>query len=183
MPDVMTLKQTADYLQLTPSALYRMARAGRVPASKVGNRWRFQKEVINQWLREQALESLSVRLTLLVVDDDKVLCDAITEVLRSEGHRVFSAYAGERALELVRTMRFDLAFVDLKLPEASGVEVLKVLSEEQPEAGSVIITGYPDSKLMNQALEVGCFTILKKPFRVEKLLEIVGTLRPSVIPA
>ena len=181
MSDIMTLKQLAEYLQITPPALYRMAREGRVPASKVGNRWRFQREVVDQWLREQAQRSISIQPIILVVDDDEPLCDTIVEVLADQGYRVFSAYTGERALHLIRTVRFEVAFVDLKLPGMTGVEVLKTIAEEQPEARSVIITGYPDIELMSQALEVGCFTVLKKPFRVHKLLEIVGTLSPSVM--
>ena len=181
MFDVMTLKQAADYLQITTSALYRMAREMRVPASKVGNRWRFQRQVLDQWLRDQALPSASPQPTLLVVDDDKTLCDVIVEILASEGYRVFVANSGEKAIQLVRTIRFDVAVVDLKLPGASGVEVLRVLSEEQPEVRSVVITGYPDSELMSQALEVDSFVLLKKPFRVQKLLSIVDTLSPTMV--
>ena len=123
MSKIMTLKETAEYLRINPSALYKFAREGTVPASKVGNRWRFQREVIDQWLREQAQRSASIPPTILVVDDDKALCDTIVEVLASEGYRVFSAYAGETALQLIRTLRFDVALIDLKLPEVSGVHV------------------------------------------------------------
>lgn len=176
MPDIMTLAQAAKYLQITESAMYKMARGHKIPASRVGNRWRFQKEVLDQWLRQQSQVVTPSERAVLVVDDDTTLCQTVADLLSQEGYVVFAANTGERAKELARTVRLGIAFVDLKLPDVSGVEVLKALIKEQPGTQLVVITGYPDSELMNQALELGCFAVLKKPFRVARLLEMAALL-------
>ena len=55
-PEVMTVKQLADYLQIDEQTVYRMARAGKIPAVKVAGQWRFKKDLIDQWLKKESLK-------------------------------------------------------------------------------------------------------------------------------
>ena len=60
-PEVMTVKQLADYLQIDEQTVYRMARAGKIPAVKVAGQWRFKKDLIDQWLKKESLKKYKER--------------------------------------------------------------------------------------------------------------------------
>ncbi len=77
------------------------------------------------------------------------------------------------ALELIKNRHFDLIFLDLVMPELDGAELFRQIRLENSGVPVVIITGYPDSEIMNRAMEYGPITALKKPFTGE---EIVSTI-------
>ena len=93
----------------------------------------------------------------------------LEKIIKKEGHRATSAQNGKEALELIRTNDYDLIFLDLALPDISGVEILRELKLNNSDQQVVIITGFPESELMDQALNLSPLSVIKKPFKKEQI--------------
>ena len=111
---------------------------------------------------------------ILVVDDDAFLRDACNQALSRHGHSVTLAKSGSEGLELLQRWSFDLIFLDLKMPDEDGLTVLATIKERDPEAVVVIITGYGTIETAVQAIKLGAFDFIAKPFTPDELLEIVN---------
>jgi excisionase family DNA binding protein len=172
MEQVLTLEEAAQYLKVAKPTLYRLLEDGKIPAFKVGNQWRFTKELIDKWLWDQ----LPKKKNVLVVDDEKLIAMDIKKIITSEGHDVITTESGVEASRAIQDSNIDLVFLDLVLPDINGVEVLKEIKKAKSGLPVVIITGYPDSEIMNQALELGPISVLKKPFNREQIRDLLKIL-------
>ena len=175
MEEIMTLEEVAEYLKIAKPTLYRLLEEGKIPAFKVGNQWRFTKELINQFLWNQIPKGKRV----LVVDDDEVICDFIKEIISLDGHQIVAVQSGMEAIRWIKSSTFDLIFLDLVMPDISGVEVLKQIKEMPLTFPVVITTGYPDSELMDQALELSPLSVLKKPFTKNQISSVMKSISAS----
>ena len=172
MEQVLTLEEAAQYLKVAKPTLYRLLEDGKIPAFKVGNQWRFTRELIDKWLWDQ----LPKKKNVLVVEDEKLVAMDIKKIINTEGHEVITAPNGIDALRLIEDSQIDLVFLDLVLPDINGVEILKGIKKAKRDLPVVIITGYPDSEIMNQALELGPISALKKPFNREQIRDLLKIL-------
>jgi CheY-like chemotaxis protein len=110
----------------------------------------------------------------LVVDDDANIRELLARALASSGWRCADAPGGEAALEQLQGQRFNLVFLDLLMPGMNGAETFREIRQIDPVANVVIITAYPDSALMSEALQVGPFAVMRKPFSLEELRVVLG---------
>jgi excisionase family DNA binding protein len=172
MEQVLTLEEAAQYLKVAKPTLYRLLEDGKIPAFKVGNQWRFTKELIDKWLWDQ----LPKKKNVLVVDDEKLIAMDIKKIITSEGHDVITTQSGVEASRVIEDSNIDLVFLDLVLPDINGVEVLKEIKKAKSDLPVVIITGYPDSEIMNQALDLGPISVLKKPFNRDQIRDLLKIL-------
>jgi two-component system, NtrC family, response regulator AtoC len=111
--------------------------------------------------------------TLLVVDDDQVARELLAETLAREGYRVRVAGGGEEALRLAGAEPFDMALVDLRMPDLDGLGVLKQLAMIQPDLPVVILTAFATIETAIEAVNAGAFDYLSKPFRMEEIKIVV----------
>ena len=121
--------------------------------------------------------------TALVVDDDANIRELLARALATHGWRSAVAPGGEAALEQLQGRRFELIFLDLLLPGMNGAEVFREIRQIDPMANVVIITAYPDSALMAEALQVGPFAVMRKPFSLEELRVVLSHGAPAAEPA
>ncbi len=177
MEQVLTLEEAAQYLKVAKPTLYRLLEDGKIPAFKVGNQWRFTKELIDKWLWDQ----LPKKKNVLVVDDEKLISMDLKKIITSQGHEVVTTQSGVEATRMIEDSRFDLVFLDLMLPDINGLEVLREIKKSKRDLPVVIITGYPDSEVMNQALELGPISALKKPFNRQQIRDILKILLAPAI--
>lgn len=119
----------------------------------------------------EAGQSAAAVPCVLVVDDDEALRIIYDKVLKDAGYAVLAAATAEEAIALLQTHPPSLAFVDLVLPGASGVEVIRQLKALDETLPVVVVTGYPDSGLMHQALSYSPLTVLLKPFQPRRLVD------------
>ena len=140
--------------------MLRKVTKGEIPAIKVGGRFRFDKEQINEWLRQKSTS----KKRILVIDDEETIRRLFKQALEVRNYHVITAGDGAEALELVKSWDFDLIFTDLKMPGMNGAETFRRIREINDSVPIVIITAYPMSDLMNQVLEQGPFGVMKKPF-------------------
>jgi len=101
---------------------------------------------------------------VLVVDDELPVCRSCEKILLREGYHVRLATTGSQALQLLEREPFDLVFTDLKMAEMGGMEVLGALRSRHPDIVSVVITGFATISSVVEAMKIGAFDYLPKPF-------------------
>ncbi|NQV06523.1 HAMP domain-containing histidine kinase [bacterium] len=106
---------------------------------------------------------------ILIIDDESVVLDSSTEVLRDETVAIATASNGTDGLALVREFQPDLVFVDLKMPGISGIEVLTAITEVDPTIVTVVITGYATVDTAIEAMKNGAYDFIPKPFTPDHL--------------
>ena len=116
-------------------------------------------------------------MNVLVVDDEEVLQDVLATLVRREGHRPISARTGEDALVILEREDVDLVLLDLMLPGLSGMEVLQKIRENDPDQVVVMITAYSSIEGAIEAMRLGAFHYIPKPFKNE---EVLHTLRKGL---
>jgi excisionase family DNA binding protein len=163
----------AAYLKLPVSTVYRLAERRDLPGHKVGRQWRFHKSILDEWFRHHAA---AVRISILVVDDEEMTRQVLVTALQAPQRHVLPAASGEEALDIAKKTDIDLVLLDLMMPGLNGVETFRQLHALHPDLPVVIVTGYPDSDLMAQALEIGPFTMLNKPVDLGQLQKVVDLI-------
>jgi len=167
----MTVQDLADYLKVTVKTIYRLLERSSIPATRVGHLWRFEKDAIDSWLRQSTRKATA---HILVIDDDATVGSLFKEALLGAGHTVDAMQDVSKGVDLIGNSSYDLVFLDLLMPGTDGVKVFKQIRLIQPDLPVTIITGYPDSDLMMNAMSNGPFSIMKKPFTVSDILATVN---------
>jgi len=117
--------------------------------------------------------SVEGRPRILVVDDDLDILQSLREILETKGYDVETAETAQKGLELAKQRFFNLAILDIKLPDMEGTELLAKIHKEKPEMMKVMLTGYPSLDNAVQALNLGADAYLMKPVNPEELLKVV----------
>jgi len=112
--------------------------------------------------------------TLLIVDDDEGTCQTLALVFGQKGYSVEVAYTGQEAMQKVTRSNFDVALIDVRLPDRDGVEVLRELKDVAPDLEVVMITGYVSLESAIQAVNSKAFAYVQKPLDIEHVLAIVA---------
>ena len=112
-----------------------------------------------------------VRKKILIVDDEVGIVDEVRDFLTEEGYDVQTADTVKAGIALVISFRPDVLIVDMKLPDASGIDVLRVCRAELPNTKTLVVTGYVDQKVMDEAENMGRDMFLQKPFDLVTLIE------------
>ncbi len=113
------------------------------------------------------------QLNILVVDDKKVIGDFFILTMGYYGHHITVVHDLEHTLEAVKQHEFDIAFMDVMMPDHDGVEVLKEVRAITPELPVVMMSGYSMDEKRKQAGLLGAVECLKKPFEVDDIRRVV----------
>jgi DNA-binding NtrC family response regulator len=116
---------------------------------------------------------MSIRGKVLIIDDDESMRIACSQTLESAGFSFSLAENGAQALDRVRQESFEVALLDLRMPGMPGTEVLKRLKQESPNTAIIIITGYAAIDSAVEAIKLGAYNYLPKPFTPETLTAAV----------
>ena len=111
---------------------------------------------------------------ILIVDDEKSLLDLLSVVFKKEGYGVKTASSGVQAREVLEKEAIDLVITDIKMPQTSGMDVLKFAKERNAEIPVILITAYGSIKQAIDALKAGALDYVVKPFDVEELKILVA---------
>lgn len=121
---------------------------------------------------------------VLVIDDDKIICKIITNLLDHEGFQSKTAYSGEDALERLKNDRFLAIITDLKMGNVDGFEVTRFCKQIAPETKVIMITGSCQEENKKTAFSCGASAYLTKPFDLDELLDsLPRTINQEVKPA
>ena len=182
----LTTEEVLEYLQVNLRTVYRLIKAGKIPAVRVGRQWRFRKRDIDAWLDSQrprgggrpAAQASATsakpaagftRPLVLVVDDEASIRDLLQKTLALAEYEVDVAPDGRSALERMRLYPYDLLIADLKMPGMDGLTVIREAKRYKADL-PVIITGFSTETSAIEAVNLGVAGYLTKPFRVPQVL-------------
>jgi excisionase family DNA binding protein len=185
----LTTEEVLEYLQVNLRTVYRLIKAGKIPAVRVGRQWRFRKRDIDAWLDSQrprgggratpapAAPSTATppreaagRPRILVVDDESSIRDLLSKTLAMADYDVDTATDGRSALERLRLYPYDLLIADLKMPGIDGLSVIREAKRLKADLPVIIITGYSTETAAIEAVNLGVSGYLTKPFRITEVL-------------
>ena len=187
----LTTEEVLDYLQVNVRTVYRLIKAGKIPAVRVGRQWRFRKRDVDHWLKTSGPASrsragqragLSERPRLLVVDDDPSVRDLLARTLTQADYDVDTAEDGPAALERLRAAAYDLLITDLRMPGMDGLSVIREARRIRPDIAVVIITGHSTEASAIEAINIGVAGYLTKPFRLPRILEAAARALGEPLP-
>ena len=171
MKAIMSLTELASYLGMSQASVYHLVAAGKIPGKKVGKQWRFSRESIDRWLQNHKAQPANV----LVIEDDLLIRNLIAKALEEAGHRVTGASTVAEALALLQEIRFDIAFLDLLLPDGTGLDVVATAAQLQASPVIVVVTGHPEHDLIDKIrVLLPGIIVLEKPVRLETLLDLTA---------
>jgi len=110
---------------------------------------------------------------ILVVDNEKSICDFLRIMLEKEGYEVLTARNGEAAAQMIRENLFDLVLTDIRMPRAGGIDVLETVNAISPATPVVIMTAYASAETAVEAMKKGAYDYISKPFNVDDLQLII----------
>jgi DNA-binding NtrC family response regulator len=112
-------------------------------------------------------------IKVLVVDDDPQVCKTVQMILQEHGYHVQSYSQPRQALQAVRKAPFDIALIDIKMPDLNGLELVEKIKGEDPRVAPVVMTAYPDVQTAAETMRLGARDYITKPFREEQLLSSI----------
>jgi len=116
---------------------------------------------------------MTSKLRILVLDDERIVCDRVQAALEKLGFGVETYTDSRRALERVAAERFDVVVTDLKMPGVDGIDVLKFVRQHHPATRVVVITGFATNESAEEALNQGAVDFISKPFRLSHLRDLI----------
>lgn len=184
----LTTEEVLEYLQVNLRTVYRLIKAGKIPAVRVGRQWRFRKRDIDAWLDSQRARGAAMRVPtssatptpkpsaaterprVLVVDDEASIRDLLSKTLALAEYDVDVAQDGRSALDRLRIYPYDLLIADLKMPGVDGLSVIREAKRYKSDLPVIIITGFSTESSAIEAVNLGVAGYLTKPFRVPQVL-------------
>ena len=178
----LTTEEVLEYLQVNLRTVYRLIKAGKIPAVRVGRQWRFRKRDIDAWLETQrprggrAIEARrqvvpsGARPRVLVVDDEQGIRELLSKTLALAEYEVDLAPDGQLALDRLRLIPYDLLITDLRMPGVDGLTVIREARRLKADIPVIIVTGYSTEASAIEAINLGVQGYLTKPFRVPRVL-------------
>jgi excisionase family DNA binding protein len=175
----LTTEEVLAYLQVNLRTVYRLIKAGKIPAVRVGRQWRFRKRDIDAWLDSQRTQSGGAgpaalvrhgRARILVVDDEASIRELLAKTLALAEYDVDTASDAATALSRVRASEYDLLIADLRMPGMDGLALVRQVKGMRAELPVIIITGFSSETSAIEAVNLGVAGYLRKPFRVPEVL-------------
>ena len=183
----LTTEEVLEYLQVNLRTVYRLIKAGKIPAVRVGRQWRFRKRDIDAWLDSQRMRAGTrtpapqpapavrapagtARPRVLVVDDEASIRDLLSKTLALAEYDIDVAPDGRSALERMRMYAYDLLIADLKMPGMDGLTLIREAKRFKADLPVLIITGFSTESSAIEAVNLGVAGYLTKPFRVPQVL-------------
>lgn len=111
---------------------------------------------------------------ILIIDDDKYILCIFSRILQKQGYDVDTAETGQEALEKIGNQKYDLALIDVKLPDTEGPNLLARINNIYPEMMKIVITGFPSLEDATKVMDQGAIAYLVKPVKSEELVKIIN---------
>jgi excisionase family DNA binding protein len=182
----LTTEEVLDYLQVNLRTVYRLIKAGKIPAVRVGRQWRFRKRDIDAWLESQRSRqpprpstarkpvAPAGRPRVLVADDEASVRDLLSKTLALAEYEVDVAADGRAAVDRLRVLSYDLLITDLKMPGVDGLSVIREARRLKADIPIIIITGFSTEASAIEAVNLGVSGYLTKPFRIPRVLSVAA---------
>ncbi len=111
---------------------------------------------------------------ILIIDDDTYILSTFTKVLTKKGFEVETAETGKQALDKLKQNSFDVALIDVFLPDMDGTELLSKAKKELEKTVKIMLTGHPSVKTSEKATFEGADTYIVKPIKMDELVSVIN---------
>jgi len=175
----LTTAEVLAYLNVNLRTVYRLIKAGTIPAVRVGRQWRFRKRDLDAWLETQRPEAGAAvvsppvvsRRRVLLVDDEPSIRTLLARML-AVAYDVDTSIDGESALHKLQEpgVHYDLLISDLNMPGMDGLELIREVRRIDTDLPVIIITGYSNESSAIEAVNLGVAGYLTKPFGAPQVL-------------
>jgi two-component system response regulator AtoC len=112
--------------------------------------------------------------TIVIVDDDLSLCHFLTKPLSHKGYQVIACHNGKQALQIINEQEVNLILLDNKLPDRTGLDILREIKQSHPKMPVIIMTAFGTTDTAIEAMRLGAFDYILKPFELEEISELVA---------
>ena len=175
----LTTAEVMAYLHVNLRTVYRLIRAGQLPAVRVGRQWRFRKSDIDAWLQSErsglkvppAIPTTGEHPRVLVVDDEPSIRKLLAKILALAEYDVDEAPTGWEALDRMRDHGYHLLIADITMPGMDGLSLIKEARRLGATLPVVAITGHSTEATAIEAANLGVWGYFTKPFKAAKVLE------------
>ncbi len=116
---------------------------------------------------------------LLIIDDESGIVEEVKAYFEEEGYEVHTADTGKDGIDLIVRVEPDVVLLDMKLPDISGIQVLRFSKEKYPRIKVIVNTGYVDQNVIDEAERLGRDAFLQKPFSLERLQQEINQVLGS----
>jgi CheY-like chemotaxis protein len=110
---------------------------------------------------------------IFLLDDDELVLDSFAMIFGDLGYEVVTESNGQRAIETVASQDFDLVLTDIRMPALNGADAVRAIMTKRPDANIYVITAYPGDPMVKLALDAGAKGVMRKPFEIGKILDIL----------
>jgi len=173
----LTTAEVLEYLNVNLRTVYRLIKAGSIPAVRVGRQWRFRKRDVDAWLERQRPDAghqpapAPARRRILLVDDEASIRTLLARMLAA-AYDVDTSFDGENALDKLRIpgAHYDLLISDLNMPGMDGLTLIREARRIDAGLPVIIITGYSNESSAIEAVNLGVAGYLTKPFGSPQML-------------
>ena len=173
----LTTEEVLAYLHVSVRTVYRLVKAGKLPAIRAGRQWRFRKRDLDAWVASQIPadaggDACDGPKRVLIVDDEEGIRDLLSRTLALENYDVQAVSDGMSALhELKETGEpFNLVIADLRMPGMDGLTLIREVKQINPQLPIIIITGFSTESSAIEAVNLGVSGYLTKPVGIPQVL-------------
>lgn len=111
--------------------------------------------------------------TILIVDDDVTFCLMLKKLLEKHQYQVTTVFSPKEVKRLVKQQFYDVVLTDLRMPDVSGMDLIRLIKHESPKTQTIMMTGYADISTAIQSIKQGAFNYIPKPFQPEEVLNMI----------
>ena len=166
----MTIEEVAEFLKLGQRTVYEMARKGKIPVKKIANQWRFSRDRILEWVKEEVPPQKPGEdipgTGFLIADDEEIILEILSANIENvfKGARIKTASNGIAALLAVGQFKPEYIILDINMPDMNGLEVCRLLKDDPATAHIKIfaISGMDDPALEKKCRDAGVDLFLRK---------------------
>ena len=119
---------------------------------------------------------------ILIIDDELQLCTSLSENLKIHGYQTEYCTSAASGIDLGCKGNYDVILIDLKMPDIDGIGIIKRIKNFNPQAGCIIVTGYPSGTTIKEAIDLGACDYIMKPFEMNNLLSVIDKVIVSKTP-
>jgi len=173
----LTTAEVLEYLHVSVRTVYRLIKAGKLPAVRAGRQWRVRKRDLETWLASQTTsvaEGASHlgdgRQRVLIVDDEEGIRDLLSRTLAMAEYDVQTVSDGISALHHLKENGFSLVIADLRMPGMDGLTLIREVKQFNPRLPIIIITGFSSESSAIEAVNLGVAGYLTKPVGIPQVL-------------
>ena len=116
---------------------------------------------------------MNKQVKILIIDDEDIVLQSCKRILRSENYDIDTVYSGEEGLSKIEDKKYDLVVTDLMMPGMSGIDVLRTVKERKLDLKVVIFTGFATAETAREALKMGAFDYIPKPFTPDEFRDVI----------